>query len=32
VRNSKRPGEAPVIFTTDEWSAFIKGVKVGEFD
>lgn len=32
VRNSKRPDEAVVTFTTGEWDAFIKGAKSGEFD
>jgi hypothetical protein len=32
VRNSKRPEAATVTFTTDEWTAFVKGVKAGEFD
>ena len=32
VRDSKNP-EGPVLtFTPDEWDAFIKGVKQGEFD
>jgi hypothetical protein len=31
VRNSKRP-DYDLQFTTDEWKAFIEGVKAGEFD
>ncbi|MBB2909346.1 hypothetical protein FHS43_000592 [Streptosporangium becharense] len=32
VRNSKRPHEAPVTYTKNEWDAFVLGVKAGEFD
>lgn len=32
VRNSKRRSQAPILFTPDEWIAFIRGVKAGEFD
>lgn len=32
VRNSKRPDEATIRYTNDEWRAFIAGVKNGEFD
>jgi hypothetical protein len=35
VRDSKENGsgiQATLAFTRDEWSAFIKGVKNGEFD
>lgn len=32
VRNSKRIHLDPQVFTHDEWDAFIKGVKAGEFD
>jgi hypothetical protein len=35
VRDSKENGseiQATLTFTRDEWSAFIKGVKNGEFD
>ena len=32
VRHSARPDEAILIFTPGEWSAFIRGVKAGEFD
>jgi Domain of unknown function (DUF397) len=32
VRDSKSAEAAPVlVFTADEWAAFISGVKVGEF-
>lgn len=32
VRDSKNTLQAPLVFTTDEWSAFVAGVKAGEFD
>lgn len=32
VRNSNRPDGHRVRFTREEWNAFIKGVKAGEFD
>jgi len=32
VRHSAAPYEAILVFTLDEWSAFIAGVKNGEFD
>lgn len=32
VRNSKSPEGGTVAFTADEWSAFVAGVKAGEFD
>ncbi|KHF42919.1 DUF397 domain-containing protein [Saccharomonospora viridis] len=32
VRNSKRPDEATIRYTIDEWRAFVAGVKAGEFD
>jgi hypothetical protein len=33
VRDTKADGTGPVLaFTTDEWTAFIGGVKDGEFD
>lgn len=32
VRHSKYPGGARIHYTTDEWKAFIAGVKNGEFD
>lgn len=32
VRDSKHPEVEPFRFTRDEWEAFIKGAKAGEFD
>ncbi len=32
LRDSKNPGGATLIFDEHEWSAFIAGVKDGEFD
>jgi hypothetical protein len=32
VRDSKNPDGSALIFTSDEWRAFIAGVKDGEFD
>ncbi|MFF4776472.1 DUF397 domain-containing protein [Microtetraspora fusca] len=32
VRDSKNPTGPALIFTPDEWSAFLSGVKSGEFD
>lgn len=32
VRDSKSSTEAILSFTTEEWDAFVKGVKSGEFD
>ena len=32
VRNSKRPELGHLLFTPDEWQAFVGGVKLGEFD
>lgn len=32
VRDSKDPGNTTQFYTHDEWAAFIKGVKAGEFD
>ncbi|WP_433439904.1 DUF397 domain-containing protein [Nonomuraea sp. CA-141351] len=32
VRDSKNPTGPALIFTSDEWNAFIGGVKAGEFD
>ena len=32
VRDSKNPLAAPLAFTADEWVAFVKGVKAGEFN
>jgi hypothetical protein len=32
VRNSRNPEVPPLVFTADEWKAFISGAKNGEFD
>lgn len=32
VRDSKNPEVAPLTFTADEWSAFVQGVRAGEFN
>lgn len=32
VRDSKNPDGAMLVFTTDEWRAFVDGAKDGEFD
>lgn len=32
VRHSARRHEKPLRFSRDEWDAFVKGVKAGEFD
>jgi hypothetical protein len=32
VRDSKHPTGAVLVFTPAEWTAFIAGVKTGEFD
>jgi hypothetical protein len=32
VRDSKDRRKAPHVYTPDEWDAFVKGVKAGEFD
>lgn len=32
VRNSRMPDGAALVFTADEWEAFLKGAKHGEFD
>ena len=32
VRDSKNPQIAPLAFTADEWVAFVRGVKAGEFN
>lgn len=32
LRDSKDPGGAVLGFTRDEWMAFIRGAKQGEFD
>jgi hypothetical protein len=32
IRDTKDPGGATLVFTNDEWSAFLAGVRAGEFD
>ena len=32
VRHSRRFGRESLLFTPDEWIAFVRGVKDGEFD
>lgn len=32
VRDAKEPGGPQLSFDRDEWSAFVAGVKAGEFD
>jgi hypothetical protein len=32
LRDSKRPHEAVLILSKDSWSAFVAGVRDGEFD
>ena len=32
VRDSKDPSGGTLVFTKDEWLAFVAGVKKGEFD
>jgi len=32
VRDSKNPAGPALIFTADEWDAFVGGAKDGEFD
>lgn len=32
LRDSKHPEIEPLMFTEDEWDAFLAGVKAGEFD
>jgi Domain of unknown function (DUF397) len=32
VRHSKDPDGPKLLFTLDEWRAFISGAKIGEFD
>jgi Domain of unknown function (DUF397) len=32
VRDTKDPGGPDLFFTNEEWTAFIKGVRHGEFD
>ncbi|HEY4854951.1 MAG TPA: DUF397 domain-containing protein [Streptosporangiaceae bacterium] len=32
VRDSKFPGQEPLVFTPGEWAAFLERVKTGDFD
>jgi hypothetical protein len=32
IRDGKRPEADALVFTTEEWSAFVAGAKAGEFD
>ena len=32
LRDSKNPDVAPFAFTSEEWTAFVRGVRAGEFD
>lgn len=32
VRDAKNPDQTPLSFDEDEWTAFVEGVKKGEFD
>ena len=32
VRDSKVADGAVLLYTSDEWSAFVRGIKAGEFD
>ena len=32
VRNSKQPDAGTATFTHPEWDAFVRGVRLGEFD
>lgn len=32
VRNSNHPDDGQVLFTRDEWAAFLPGVRDGEFN
>jgi len=32
VRDSKRPEVAVLVFSAEEWSSFLGGVRAGEFD
>ena len=31
IRDSKNPAGAPLSFSTEEWSAFVRGIKDGQF-
>jgi hypothetical protein len=32
VHHTKNPQDAPHVFSREEWTAFVSGVKAGEFD
>lgn len=32
LRNSSQPDDPVLVFTTDEWDAFVAGAQAGEFD
>jgi hypothetical protein len=32
MRNSSHPGSGYLLYTTEEFSSFVRGVKAGEFD
>ncbi|MEU8266627.1 DUF397 domain-containing protein [Sphaerisporangium sp. NPDC049002] len=32
VRDAKNPAGAVLVFTEEEWTAFVRGVRAGEFD
>lgn len=32
VRHSKRQADPPLLFSREEWDAFVQGVKDGQFD
>jgi Domain of unknown function (DUF397) len=32
VRDSKAPTQGQLVFTPNEWRAFVEGVRLGEFD
>jgi hypothetical protein len=32
VRDSKFPGQEPLVFTPGEWAVFLERVKTGDFD
>ncbi|GAB1644708.1 DUF397 domain-containing protein [Krasilnikovia sp. MM14-A1259] len=31
IRDSKEPTAAPLSFSAEEWTAFVRGIKEGEF-
>lgn len=32
VRDTKNRGQQPLVFTAEEWTTFVAGVRAGEFD